>query len=110
MVIKQGSIIKVSFSPTIGSEQAGYRPAVVISNETFNKHTNLLIVLPITNTNNGFPLHVTLDEGCETKGFILCEHIKSIDSNTRKIKVVEQLPKDIMKKVIALVKAEVSFE
>ncbi len=110
MVIKQGSIIMVSFNPTIGSEQAGYRPAVVISNETFNKHSNLLIVLPITNTDNGFPLHVPLGDSCDTKGFILCEHIKSIDSIVRKIKVVEQLPKDILKKVIALVKAEVSFE
>jgi len=110
MVIKQGSIIKVSFSPTIGSEQAGYRPAVVISNETFNKHSNRLIVLPITNTDNGFPLHVPIGDSCDTKGFILCEHLKSIDSIARKIKVIEQLPKDILKKVIALVKAEVSFE
>ncbi|MBN2558698.1 MAG: type II toxin-antitoxin system PemK/MazF family toxin [Clostridia bacterium] len=110
MVIQQGSIIKVGFSPTFGSEQSGYRPAVVISNETFNKHSNLLIVIPITNTDNGFPLHVPLSDGCNTKGFILCEHIKSIDGRARKIKVVEQLPKDILKKVIALVKAEVSFE
>ncbi|MCD6322028.1 MAG: type II toxin-antitoxin system PemK/MazF family toxin, partial [Clostridiales bacterium] len=71
MVIKQGSIIKVSFSPTSGSEQVGYRPAVVISNETFNKHSNLMIVLPITNTDNGFPLHVILGDSCDTKGFIL---------------------------------------
>jgi len=110
MVIKQGSIINVRLNPTIGSEQAGYRPALVISNETFNRHSNLLIILPISNTDNGFPLHVTLGDSCETKGFILCEHIKSIDSKARKIKVVEQLPKDILKKAIALVKAEVSFE
>ncbi len=44
------------------------------------------------------------------QGFILFEYIKSFDSSSRKVKVVEQLPKDIMKKVIALVKAEVSFE
>lgn len=110
MVIKQGSIIKVSFSPTIGSEQSGYRPAVVISNETFNRHTNLLILLPITNTDNGFPLHVPLGDSCKTKGFILCEHLKSIDSKAREIKFVEQLPEDILKKVIALTKAEFAFE
>jgi len=110
MVIKQGSIIKTSFNPTIGSEQSGYRPAVVISNETFTSHTNLLIVIPITNNDNGFPLHVPLDDRCSIKGFILCEHLKSIDSTARKIKVIEKLPTDILKKVIALVKAEVSID
>ncbi len=110
MVISQGSIIKVSFSPTVGHEQDGYRPAVVISNETFTSHTNLLIVLPITSTDNGFPLHVPIDDRCSIKGFILCEHLKSIDSTARKIKVIEKLPDDILKKVIALVKAEVSID
>ncbi|MBN2862853.1 MAG: type II toxin-antitoxin system PemK/MazF family toxin [Bacteroidales bacterium] len=110
MVIKQGSIIMVSFSPISGSEQAGYRPAVVISNETFNENTNFLIVLPVTNTDNGFPLHIPMGDRCKTKGFILCEHIRSIDSNSRRIKVIEQLPVDILKKVIALSKAEISLE
>lgn len=110
MVIKQGSIIKVGFNPIMGSEQSGYRPVIVISNETFHKHTNLLIVLPVTSTDNGFPLHVPLGNSCKTRGYILCEHIKSIDSIARKIKVVEQLPGDILKRVIALTKAEISVE
>lgn len=110
MVIKQGDIIKFDFNPTIGHEQAGYRPAVVISNETFNSHTNLLIVLPVTNSNNKFPLHVPLDERTKTIGFILCEHPKSIDQTARKIKMVEALPKDILKKTIKIVKAEISVE
>lgn len=110
MVVEQGSIIKVSFNPTVGHEQAGYRPAVVINNKTFNKHTNLLIVLPISTKDNGFPLHVPLDERCKIKGFVLCEHLKSIDSNARKIKVIEKLPKDIFKRVLALVRAEILVE
>lgn len=110
MVIRQGSIIMVSFSPVSGSEQAGYRPAVVISNETFNENTSFIIVLPITNKDNGFPLHIPIGDSCKTKGFILCEHIRSIDEKSRRIKVVEQLPGDILKKVIALTKAEISIE
>jgi len=110
MVIQQGSIIMVSFSPTSGSEQAGYRPAVVISNETFNENTNFLIVLPVTSTDNGFPLHVPIGNRCKTKGFILCEHIRSIDANSRRIKLVEKLPSDILKRVIALTRAEIAIE
>jgi mRNA interferase MazF len=49
-MVKQGDIIKLDFNPQAGHEQAGYRPAVVISNNFFNNKTNLTIVCPITNT------------------------------------------------------------
>lgn len=61
-MVEQGTIIKVNFNPQAGHEQAGYRPSVVVSNNIFNKKTNLTIVCPITNTNNRFPLHIPLDE------------------------------------------------
>lgn len=107
MVIKQGDIIRINFDPTIGHEQAGYRPALVISNNTFNEVTNFIIVLPITNTPHVFPLHVPLDSRTQTTGNILCEHIKSIDQNARKITFVEQLPDDILNHVIALIHGEI---
>lgn len=107
MVIRQGDIIKFDFNPALGHEQQGYRPALVISNETYHKYTNLLIVLPITSTNNKFPLHVPLDERTKTTGVIMCEHIKSIDCTIRKISKIEALPKDIFDYVIALVKGEI---
>ena len=105
MVINQGDIIKFDFNPILGHEQAGFRPAIVISNETFNKYTDFLIVLPITNSNNEFPLHIQLDERTNTSGYILCEHIKSIDKSARKIKYIENLPKDILERVISMVNA-----
>ena len=78
-MVKQGTIIKINFNPQAGHEQAGYRPAVVISNNIFNEKTRLSIVCPITNTNNHFPLHIPLDERTKTTGVILCEHIKALD-------------------------------
>lgn len=53
-MVKQGSIIKINFNPQSGHEQAGYRPALVVSNDFFNKKTNMTIVCPITNTHNKF--------------------------------------------------------
>lgn len=106
-MVSQGTIIKVNFNPQAGHEQAGYRPAVVISNEVFNTKTNLTIVCPITNTNNYFPLHIPLDERTKTTGVVLCEHIKALDLNNRKYQVVEKLPKDIIEKVINTVYAEI---
>lgn len=106
-MVKQGTIIKINFNPQAGHEQAGYRPAVVVSNDIFNQKTNLSIVCPITNTNNYFPLHIPLDKRTKTTGVILCEHIKSLDLNSRTYQEVETLPKDILNKVIDVVYAEI---
>ncbi len=106
-MVKQGTIIKINFNPQAGHEQAGYRPAVVISNNVFNEKAKLSIVCPITNTNNFFPLHIPLDERTKTTGVILCEHIKALDLNSRTFQIVEELPKDILEKVIKVVYSEI---
>ena len=69
--LQQGDIIKLNFNPQSGHEQAGYRPALVVSNEIFHQKTNLVIVCPISNTSNKFPLHVQLDNRTITTGSIL---------------------------------------
>ena len=106
-MVKQGTIIKINFNPQAGHEQAGYRPAVVISNDIFNEKAKLAIVCPITNTNNHFPLHIPLDERTKTTGVILCEHIKSLDLNSRTYQEIEHLPNDLLQKVIDIVYAEI---
>ncbi|MGN0638979.1 MAG: type II toxin-antitoxin system PemK/MazF family toxin [Huintestinicola sp.] len=108
-MVKQGDIIKVSFDPQSGHEQAGYRPAVVVSNDFFNEKTKLAIVCPITNTNNRFPLHIPLDERTKTTGVILCEHMRSLDLNSRPHSIMETLPEDILKKVIDIIFAEIDI-
>ena len=105
-MVSQGDIIKVNLNPTKGHEQAGYRPALVISNDFFNMKTNLVIACPITNTNNRFPLHIELDKRTQTKGVILCEHIKSLDLASRGYKLVERIPQDILENVLNVVKSE----
>lgn len=106
-MVKQGDIIKVSFNPQIGHEQAGYRPAVVISNNFFNEKTKLAIVCPITTKDKNFPLHISLDGRTKTTGVILCEHIRTLDLHARKYIRVERLPDDILTTVINVVFAEI---
>lgn len=108
-MVKQGDIIKLNFDPQAGHEQAGYRPAVVISNNFFNIKTNLAIVCPITNTDNKFPLHVSLDQRTKTTGVVLCEHIKALDLSQRNHKVIEKIPQDILKNIIDIVFSEVEI-
>lgn len=106
-MVKQGTIIKINFNPQAGHEQAGYRPAVVISNNIFNKKAKLSIVCPIANTNIHFPLHIPLDNRTKTTGVILCEHIKALDLNSRTYQVIENLPRDILENVIDVVYSEI---
>lgn len=106
-MVKQGTIIKINFNPQKGHEQAGYRPALIISNNVFNDKTNLSIVCPITNTDNKFPLHIPLDDRTKTTGVILCEHIKALDLNSRTFQEIEKIPNDILERVIDIVYSEI---
>ena len=109
-MVKQGDIIKINFNPQVRHEQAGYRPAVIVSNDTFNKVTNLVLVCPITNSIDRFPLHIKLDNRTATTGIILCEHLKSLDITARSYKIIEKLPEDILEKVVDIIFSEVEIE
>jgi len=57
----RGDVILLSFDPTLGHEQAGFRPAVVLSPEIYNKASGLCLVCPITTSIKGYPFEATLD-------------------------------------------------
>ena len=85
----QGDIIRVDFDPAAGHEQIKRRYAVVVSNAAFNRICNLTMVCPITSTDNGYPLHVDLQEPTTLlgtsaiTGFIQIEQLKSLDPHAR---------------------------
>ena len=106
-MVNQGDIIKINFNPQKGHEQAGYRPAVIISNNFFNKISGFAIVCPITNTNKKFPLRIKLDDRTVTTGDILCDQVRSLDINARGFNFVEKLPKDILTKVLLVTISEI---
>lgn len=101
---KQGDVIMMNFSPQSGHEQAGRRPALIVSNDSFFKFTHMAVVCPITNTNNGFPLHVPLDNKTKTTGVIECEQCKSLDVLSRGATYHETLPSDILATVLRNIK------
>ncbi|MDD4835018.1 MAG: type II toxin-antitoxin system PemK/MazF family toxin [Lutispora sp.] len=97
---EQGDIILLEFDPQAGHEQRGRRPAFVISNNIFNQFTKIAIVCPITNTDKGFPLHVSLDERTKTRGVIMCEQGKALDIVARDANFLEKAPIDILEEVV----------
>src|SRR5574344_709858 len=91
---KRGDIVFVGFDPIKGHEQKGYRPAIVLSNYDFNINTKMVIVCPITSNEKYFPTHYLLKESKKVHGSVLCEHIRSIDYEIRKLKFVEKASKN----------------
>jgi len=102
-MVKQGSIIWLDFDLQIGYEQKGRRPALVISNETFNKFSKMAIVCPITNMNKNHPFHIKLNEKTKTTGVILCDQARTLDIKARKYEFAENIPEDILLEVIDII-------
>ncbi|MBE6159658.1 MAG: type II toxin-antitoxin system PemK/MazF family toxin [Lactobacillales bacterium] len=102
---EQGDVVLLDFNPTKGHEQSGFRPAVVISNNIFNENTKMVIVCPITSNDKEFPTHYRLEDTKNIKGSVLCEHIRSIDYETRKLKFIEKTSDNDFISIITLLNA-----
>lgn len=102
---KQGDIVFLDFNPTKGHEQKGTRPAVVISNNVFNINTKMVIVCPITSNDKEFPTHYPLEDTKKIHGYVLCEHLRSIDYEIRNLKFIEKASDNDLLSVIMLTNA-----
>ena len=101
--LKQGDIIIVNLCPTKGREQRGKRPVVVISNNDYYRLTGLLMVCPISQTNNQFPMHLPLPPSLITKGAILAQHVRTIDPMERELSFIEKLPAATLNQVLNVI-------
>ena len=107
MVFCQGEIVSFDFSPSLGSEPARRRPALVVSSNEFNTQTSMTLVCPITSTNNGFPLHLCLPKGLDTQGYVVVEQVRAFDLDARKAAHIEYIGEDsqFMANVKTLIKS-----
>jgi mRNA interferase MazF len=81
-----GDLIWTDFDPALDHEQAGRRPALVISSAKFSENTNLAVVCPITSHIRPFPTSVVLPSGLPVSGEVLTSHLRSIDIETRPVR------------------------
>ena len=81
-----GDLIWTDFDPTKGREQAGRRPALVVSPAALTENTGLAIVCPITSRVRPFPTSVVLPSSLPIAGEILTSHIRGIDIQARPIR------------------------
>ena len=101
---RRGDIIWLSLTPHSGHEQAGRRPALVVSNDTFNSYAKTgAMVCPVTSTDRNSPLHVRLDERTSTSGVIMCDQAKILDIASRSAEFIEAAPEDIVLEAVDIV-------
>lgn len=89
---RRGDVVWLNLNPQAGHEQAGRRPAVVISPEKYNRKTGLAIFCPITSQVKGYPFEVILPDGLPVKGAILADQVKSLDWRIRDTELICTLP------------------
>jgi mRNA interferase MazF len=94
-----GDLVWISFSPQAGREQAGRRPALVLSPRTYNEKAGLCLVCPVTSQAKGYPFEVALPEGLSVAGLVLSDHVKSVDWQVRNIEYAGKAPDVVLDEV-----------
>jgi mRNA interferase MazF len=95
-----GDIVWIMFNPQAGHEQAGHRPALVVSPKAYNGKVGLALLCPITSQVKGYPFEVLIPKGLEINGAILADQVKSLDWKARKATFACTLPLDKYNEVI----------
>jgi len=95
----RGDIVWLNFTPQTGHEQAGRRPALVLSPESYNGKTGLAIFCPITSQIKGYPFEVIIPTELKISGAILSDQLKSLDWRARDSEFICQLPDAKMREV-----------
>ena len=91
-VPSRGDVVRLSFSPQAGHEQAGRRPALVLSPAAYNGKVGLALLCPITSQVKGYPFEVSIPAGIEVSGVVLSDQAKSLDWRARKAEFICKLP------------------
>lgn len=98
-VPERGDIVWLTFSPQAGHEQAGRRPAVVLSPKAYNQKTKLALFCPITNQQKGYPFEVEIPDGVGVTGVVLVDQVRSLDWQARQVDYIVTLPAIIVQEI-----------
>ena len=94
-----GDFVWLTFDPQAGREQAGRRPALVLSPKLYNVKSGLVLACPVTNQVKGYPFEVAVPAGSGATGVILADHVKSVDWKARHAERLGRCTKEVMEEV-----------
>lgn len=93
-------MVQLTFNPQAGHEQAGRRPAVVLSPRAYNAKVGLALLCPIASHIKGYPFEVAIPAGLPVNGVILADQVKSLDWQAREAGVICELPAATVSEVL----------
>jgi mRNA interferase MazF len=107
---ERGDLAWVTLSPSLGHEQSGRRPVVVLSEGGYNARVGMMICCPITSRAKGYPLEFALPPGGQVSGVALADQIKSVDWRERRTDFIEQLPASVVSEILRRAQVMLSEE
>jgi mRNA interferase MazF len=96
-----GDLVWLTFDPQAGREQAGRRPALVLSPAAYNRRSGLAIMCPITGQVKGYPFEVELPRSLKVSGVVLADHVNSLDWRIRRAELAGKVPASLLQEVQA---------
>lgn len=96
----RGDVVWITLSPQAGHEQAGRRPALVLSPKEYNGKVGLALFCPITKQVKGYPFEVLIPDGLDVTGVILSDQVRSLDWRARKAELICSLPKSVVEEAL----------
>ena len=96
---QSGDVVWITLNPQAGHEQAGRRPALVLSPRSYNGKIGLAILCPITSQIKGYPFEVLLPTGLPIAGAVLSDQVKSLDWRARNAELICTLPDEIVSEI-----------
>jgi mRNA interferase MazF len=100
----RGDVVWIGLNPQAGHEQAGRRPAVVLSPASYNGKVGLAILCPVTSQVKGYPFEVVLPPGLSVKGVALADQVKSLDWRARRADLIGRLPTELIDGILAKIR------
>lgn len=98
-VPQRGDLVWLNFNPQAGHEQAGHRPALVLSPREYNEKSSVALFCPITSTVKGYPFEVELPPGGPIGGAVLADQVRSLDWRARGLKFAAAAPRQVIAEV-----------
>jgi mRNA interferase MazF len=104
-VPERGDIVWMTFDPQVGHEQAGRRPALILSPLAYNGRTRLALLCPMTRQSKGIKFEVAIPSGLPVSGVILSDHLKSLDWHEREAQFICRVPDTVILDVLQRLEA-----
>jgi len=96
----RGDIVWLQFDPQAGHEQAGRRPALVVSPSAYNGRVGLALFCPLTTSVKGYPFEVAVQVGDKVDGAILADQVKCLDWRARRARKFGEISDEILAEVL----------